>query len=87
MNNNAKYLLSSVFYLASLSFVLFHLFGYGFMHFANFMFGPFQGWGGLGFAILAFYLSLFGIFVSWIVFFLTNKFLYKKLKFQFLQNK
>jgi len=42
-------------------------------------FGPFEGLGGLPFAIFSFYFSLFGLLLSWLIYFLTIGKIYIKL--------
>ena len=83
MIKNRTYLIISTIYLVTLGNIFFYGLGELIYQVLTLIVGSASGLMAIRYASLAVLGSFLGIPISWIVFFLTNKFLYKKLKADF----
>jgi len=79
MINNKKYFLYGSFYLALCEFVLLWGFGFAMFFLLTIPLGKPTGLEGLMFASLSLYAALFGLLLSWLIYFLTIGKIYIKL--------
>ena len=79
MNNNRKFILNALFFLVFLELLLFIGFGWVVFEILAKVLGVGGGLELVVYAILATYSSLFGLFLSWIIYFLTINKIYKRL--------
>ncbi len=83
MKNNRNYIVISIFYLAFLTYVLFWSSGYCVLFFYEVLIGVPQELDLILYGILGFYGALFGIALSYFIFFFTIGKIYKKFKADF----